>query len=106
MCFANFLNMEIYSISLLKRIFSWNRDEYQVNGKHPQVATITPVRPARRMVNNVVAPMNVDHTETSVYVNDIENSPPSHSYDNQSFQSHEPSLNGYQNGHNERSLHV
>lgn len=98
----------------MKQFFGWNRDEYQVNGgrgKHPDVTTITPVRPARnrRIVNNVVAPMNVDHTDASMYVNDIENSPQSHSYDNRSFQSHEPSPNGYNgraNGHFEHSLHV
>lgn len=82
-----------------------------VRGKHPE-PKITPVRPARqrRLVNNVVAPMNTDHTDTSsVYVNDIENSPQSHSYDNRSFHSHETSQNGYSNrtnGHIEHNLHV
>jgi hypothetical protein len=92
----------------LRKFLSWNKDEYKVNGEQPVVTTVTPVRPARRRkARNLVVPISSDSGEIPpIYINEMDQSPQSHSYDNQSFQSHEAHGNGRTNGRFEHTLHV
>lgn len=68
---------------------------------------MTPVRPPRRRkARNLVVPVDSEHSP-SIYINELDQSPQSHSYDNQSFQSHDAHGNGNRsNGRFEHTLHV